>query len=110
MSDTNTREPLLSEDAMDALIYSSRTDEFNDVPHERSAANVRDFYESKITSGELAVVKTVKVEAPFNDQEWFGRVWCCDGCDARFMTGDESYNNVAPDPEFCPGCGAKIIA
>lgn len=47
-------------------------------------------------------------EPHHDDLEWYGRVWECGKCSGDFMTGDESYNNVAPDPKFCPHCGVPL--
>ena len=58
--------------------------------------HVRDFYEAKITSGELRVVKKAKVDASIP-----GFIQCSCGVDVR--TDEWQKWN------FCPGCGAKIV-
>lgn len=104
------REPLLSDKAIGkAEDYywevdvsdgaSVRTKYFPNGPtYFSSGADwARDFYEPKITKGELIVAKTVKnVE---------GR---CSGCE-QMLTEDHNGCSYTADWEFCPGCGAKII-
>ena len=57
--------------------------------------SIRDFYEAKITSGELRVVKKAKVDASIP-----GFIQCSCGVDVR--TDEWQKWN------FCPGCGAEI--
>jgi len=88
------REPMLSDDEMFMHRLHYRPDPLQDYMSVPNAYEVRDFYESKITSGELHIVKTAR----------FQRLHPCAGptcveCDQRF---DPDYN-------FCPGCGAKIV-
>lgn len=59
-----------------------------------SGEKVRNFYEAKITSGELMVVKTIKHNVSS------ANIGECDLCHKFY--GGSDY--------FCPGCGAKIIA
>ena len=86
------RAPMLS----DAMLVSEvrREDGVLDNYLEMTGEEVRDFYEAKITSGELMVVKTVT--AP----EWADNK-CC-GYASKHM----DFRDV---PAFCPRCGAKII-
>ncbi|HRA18741.1 MAG TPA: hypothetical protein PLZ24_16510 [Flavobacteriales bacterium] len=64
---------------------------------------LREFYEAKITSGELMVVKTVKPQWNFeNDPEGKWGTWECE-CFRRWDS-----NNTPDVGEFC-NCGARII-
>lgn len=58
-----------------------------------------DFYEAKITSGELMVVKTVT-----HDER--DSLIYCSGCD---WSAPWEVESLSPNMNFCPGCGAKII-
>ena len=74
-------------------------EEFTDVIGDagsQSGLLVRDFYEAKITSGELRVVKKAKVDASIP-----GFIQCSCGVDVR--TDEWQKWN------FCPGCGAQIV-
>ena len=84
------RDPLLSDEQ---IIGPSLT-----IP--LGAKFVSDFYEAKITSGELMVVKTCK----FVTNNYDANI-DCDGCGWSIC-----YIHVEDNPmKFCPGCGAKII-
>ena len=86
----NDRTPMLN----DGLVSDSAH------PSIMSAEEVRDFYEAKITSGELMVVKTCK----FVTNNYDANI-DCDGCGWSIC-----YIHVEDNPmKFCPGCGAKII-
>ena len=89
------RAPLLSDDDLLSMI-PTRLDAVQPKPNGMSMQGckaVRDFYESKITSGELRVVKTTR-----NSHE---NGWGCEQCD-RFLGSEVDYN-------LCPGCGAQIV-
>lgn len=93
------REPLLSDSEKESLCdYVTGRDGWNE-----GAKAVRDFYEAKITSGELRVVKTFKFNPYFKDTEartLCGRFDICPYCDHGML--HSTFNH-------CPGCGAKII-
>lgn len=80
----------MSTEEQRALLFSD--DEIHKhFGHESDGAiALRDFYEAKITSGELRVVKTV-TSCP--------DIGSCTGC---------GWDGAWPGP-FCPGCGAKIV-
>ena len=75
------REPLLSNEAMRKL----------------SDFRVRDWYEAKITSGELMVVKTARM------MDVDGHTGICTGCGLSWDLCKAPSNG-----EFCQ-CGAKIV-
>lgn len=79
------REPMLSDEQCDEWDQC-------DCRGSHGSEKVRDFYEAKITSGELIVAKTAGIDADGNCTE-------C-GWDA-----DHRY----PFSTYCPGCGAEII-
>ena len=95
--------PLLGDEELTAI--AKRHPEVNgDTSTAYEAGDeIRDWYEAKIASGELMVVKTVK----WSDCKWYrgperGSSWykmaCC------------QYRNKSLEPTpCCPGCGAKII-
>lgn len=91
--ETTERAPMLSDEEMDATLdYYDGETEFV-----YSRREIRDFYESKITSGELRVVKTIpRSEAKDHVLE------CHDDMGTAMDTGFAHYIL------FCPGCGAKI--
>lgn len=87
------RAPLLSDDVILTLTQ-------DDQPHAVAYA-VRYFYEAKITSGELRVVKTARMER-MQVESWLDPYYKCSAC------GHE-WTDYFPDVnEFCK-CGAKII-
>ena len=86
------RAPLLSDDEFKELLGDDWIAAKGDRA-ESAGKKIRDFYESKITSGELRVVKTTR-----NSHE---NGWGCDHCD-RCLGSEVDYN-------FCPGCGAQIV-
>lgn len=71
---------------------------------------VQEFYEDKITSGEIRVVTHVPITPYFEEIEWLGKMYTCGGfgfgspggCGASFMTEDSF------EPSFCPKCGNPI--
>lgn len=78
--------------------------------------HVRDFYEAKITSGELMVVKLLDGTGLVNMipvREWKTSPLYCDDCGTAWMQkkGDCYTDEWEDDstPCFCPGCGAKIV-
>lgn len=100
------REPLMSDEelttlsrnAMAALLISGvdiASDECDELVGEKA---VRDWYEAKIASGELRVVKKVK-DVRGGDQ------FECSGCDT--LVEDPAHGVAIFN--FCPGCGAQIV-
>lgn len=87
------RVPLLSDEDMYSIVGVDDFGEWRVRPL-KSPFEIRDFYESKITSGELMVVKTTK-----NDE------LNCEHCDA-WLAGDGDF---VVDHNFCPDCGARIV-
>lgn len=66
-------------------------------------AKVRDFYEAKIASGELIVVKTAVVElVPNNYDCMLTCTGCRDGVPYYLLEEFDEMN-------FCPSCGAKVM-
>lgn len=98
MSTEEQRTPLLSDDALSAMMKPR--DEYTAAW--LGGDKVRDFYEAKITSGELRVVKTVRPNWNMDaDGKWGS--WECLHCRQVW------YSHDTPDPgEFCK-CGAKIV-
>ena len=107
------REPLLSDEEIhDMWWFGDSTDVRNrpavpkgegllvDDGYEWGAKDVRDFYEAKIASGELMVVKT----ATINRHEHNGGDECSE-CQHFFPDYEERPPSLG---EFCY-CGAKII-
>lgn len=93
------REPLLSDDVIRETFRVRHDVEPDGYAHGIGAINVanrvRGFYEAKIASGELMVVKTAKgAKLPP-----CGIMWGCEHCGYKW-TGMDNY---------CPGCGAKIV-
>lgn len=97
------RAPLLSESQFNDLI-NAEARKHNIPSHMLTAYDgmgiAQEFYESKITSGELRVVKSVRL-----DENYY-----CTGC-RRCNARTDEYSGALEDPyyKFCPGCGAKII-
>jgi hypothetical protein len=81
------REPLLSDEHM-RLMFAHLG-----IGFDQYGRKVRDWYESKITSGELRMEKTTK-RMPLARVHTYG----CEHCGTELV-----YHR------FCPGCGAKII-
>ena len=86
------RAPLLSDEDINAIEQPLAGTEHERISARWGMRTARDFYEAKITSGELIVVKTI---------EWdeFGNK--CKGCG---FGNDGNYIGT----KYCPGCGAKI--
>ena len=100
--DTNeqpTREPLLSDAAIEQEVNPEDPNNYSTREYYETIGCkwVRDFYEAKITSGELRVVEEVKVTR--ERIEAYGD-WVI--CKCGGMADAECAN-------FCPGCGNKII-
>ena len=96
--EANERAPLLSLHDFDAIRVKAV--EYGENEHERvflAASAVMEYFEAKITSGELRVVKKAKVDASIP-----GFIQCSCGVDVR--TDEWQKWN------FCPGCGAKIVS
>ena len=89
-------EQLLSDTAITELYYI-HGDLGNGGTSEDALIAVRDFYEAKITSGELMVVKTT---SNIGDRPPY---FHCRECGSEALNGDEDVWN------FCPNCGSKII-
>ena len=89
------RAPMLSDMAM-ASVRDTWCDNGQTHPLKRSMSplEVRDFYEAKITSEELRVVKKAKEVWAGN-----GHYKGCSGCGFHFPM----------KANFCPGCGAQIV-
>lgn len=104
------REPLLNDEAM----FAMQDNVVNDVPCceecriAQAKDEVRDFYEAKINSGELMVVKTAKNEHKRASVKL--RTFYCGNChthtDRVFRYSPKGKPKTV---KFCPGCGAKII-
>ena len=95
MDNPTGRAPLLSDNA----IWVSRD---NDDWRAGGRA-IRDWYEAKITSGELRVVKKATYTVNYETYK------CCSACEFRSnpiewgpLTGNDEW-------KFCPGCGAQIV-
>ena len=85
--------PLLSDEDAGRLAW---TEYAKTSSPEVGGIAVRDWYERKIASGELTVVKTVRLDpSGLRENNWAD----CPIC------GKECYNGDG----FCRGCGAKII-
>lgn len=90
------RATLLSDEGMYSIVGVDDFGEWRVRPL-KSPFEIRDFYEAKIASGELMVVKTV--QAAYGDNGGIMGYSCTD-CGAPCQ------------PDYwmhCPGCGAKII-
>lgn len=95
------REPLLSEDTMFGWFGKSHLQSdgertfLGNFTMVQGAAKAREFYEAKITSGELRVVKKAHgTKLPPHDL-----MWGCEHCVRQWTAFDN----------FCPGCGAQIV-
>lgn len=79
----------------------------NDVIWEWGAKDVRDWYEAKITSGELRVVVKVQHSAVIDvvPENGVAAMPCC-----QFLIEQGDWvKRPWRGFNFCPGCGAKII-
>ena len=86
-------EPLLRD--TEIVLYGDA----NDDSFREGMGAGRDFYEDKITSGELMVVRTVRFVSNDHDANID-----CDSCGWSIC-----YLHVEDSPmTYCPGCGAKI--
>ena len=100
LMETNERAPLLSDDTRDlaaCLAWAvSEVDETKSTDWNvlNVARKLHEAFRAKITSGELAVVKTATKGNEVSP-------WCCSECGL--------YLGRIDDPNFCPGCGAKIV-
>ena len=99
------RAPLLSDEDINAIEQPLAGTEHERISARWGMRTARDFYEDKITKGELMVVRTVKhsdfVEASARNLKHEN----CPG------PGDGWVPKRAMECEaisFCPGCGAKI--
>lgn len=68
-----------------------------------TAFMVRAFYESKITSGELRVVKKVVRILEHMESNEMGAEW------PIYTHEGNCYPYFDEDAKFCPGCGAQIV-
>lgn len=80
------REPLMSDEEMRKMGAGNEAYAWD------CAECVRDFYEAKITSGELRVVKEVR---------WRKRPIGCEEC-------GHPWSMLLSMSKYCPGCGNKI--
>lgn len=92
-----TREPLLSDDAIATEVGPRDPKDYSAEEYYETigAKWCRDFYEAKITSGELAVVKTAHIVMVASDREQ------CSACETN-------WDYLGFPVVSCPGCGAKI--
>jgi hypothetical protein len=110
--DTNeqtTREPLLSDAAIEQEVNPEDPNNYSTREYYESIGCkwVRDFYEAKITSGELRVVEEVEnyYTEPIKSER-FG----CPKCDSVWERKSVwSKNAKIRVMNYCPGCGNKII-
>lgn len=101
---SNERAPIYSDEQMAeyqrVMLNGLQTTETSQYSFYMGADGARNFYEAKITSGELMVVKTVK----FVSNDYDANI-DCNACGWSIC-----YIHVDDNPmKFCPGCGAKII-
>jgi hypothetical protein len=89
------REPLLSDAAIEQEVNPEDPNNYSTREYYESIGCkwVRDFYEAKITSGELRVVEEV-------EEDIYTHIFNCAGMHAIGGTLDTM--------NYCPGCGAKI--
>lgn len=103
------RKPFLSYSDFSAILDEQAEDlgiddETNEGKCEWNAMNaagnaIREFYESKITSGGLMVVKTTTLVV-LNNHSFCQECGSCVDPHPQFAT--------RPNNGFCPGCGARI--
>lgn len=86
------REPLLSDDAL----YDAEDFGAGEKEYRLSRLDIRNYYEDLIDSGKLRVVEEVREDG----------MGLCAGCGTDIYIVEEL---AGYQPEFCPGCGAKII-
>jgi hypothetical protein len=89
---SDQRKPLF-----DDVSLKSQRDKFGN-PYPASGEQVRDFYEAKITIGELRVVNQVEIRSDNT----------CSGCEGWLSIEDDHGQDVEVGFEFCPHCGEKI--
>ena len=102
-AEATERAPLLSDDDLLSMI-PTRFDAVQPKPNGMSMQGckaVRDFYEAKITSGELRVVKAAEIAWWSVDKQGVHHGRC--GC------GHMIDWNPILSWNFCPGCGAQIV-
>lgn len=87
------RAPLLSDAFIDRAIAEVEQGDYR-IGLKFGYKSGRDFYEAKITSGELMVVKKVTPDMPLSG------VGKCPDCNKTI---------ISPEDNFCPGCGAQIV-
>jgi len=108
------RTPLLSDDAIRGASVLHEPDLSVSASFMRGGIEVRDFYEGKITSGELMVVKTCRMtySGSIIEGDTSHPIFHHEGCpddggseviEARI--GDDVTTGRA---NYCPGCGAVI--
>ena len=98
MSNPTERAPLLSDSYRDSAVPFKRQE--TAAAFVRGADFARYFYESKITSGELRVVKKVATIT-------IGWRAFCDYCGTCVDPCPDFANR--PANPLCPGCGAQIV-
>ena len=90
------RAPMLSDEAIAVrLLYGPLVRDTSEA-WTIGSRQVRDFYEAKITSGELRAVKKATLIQP----DELVPLWFCSECDWR---------NTPSHYAHCPGCGAQIV-
>jgi hypothetical protein len=105
----NERQPLLSDDDLWSDQFGRMSmNADGSGSWEQCASMVRDFYEAKITSGELRVVKGAALVRAAGGAHYTAPAHCS-LCGIRTEYYDEDEQS-SPIPNFCPGCGAKINA
>lgn len=89
------REPLLSDSQRSYIISKHvwKPDLF--IKAQKLVDEICDFYESKITFGELRVVREVEI----NSRNQMYAYDYCEGC---------KWSCIPSHYRYCPGCGAKI--
>lgn len=108
MAKPTDRAPLLSGEEACKMLAGNRDAlpmaEFN------AAGKIIAWYESKITSGELRVVRLMSGNGIPNmtpTDTWTDSPWLCDDCGTEWM---QRQNDIEVErPSFCPGCGAQIV-
>lgn len=100
METSTKRKPLLSDRGIKGMIddvFRTGLEDFEQV-----ACSVRDYYETKISRGELMVVKTANLISGHEYGKGFFLV--CDQCKLDLVNA-----NIGQRIKFCPGCGARIV-
>lgn len=111
---TAEREPMLSDEEISRekpllimiKLEGGTIDPADVVMMPMNQFQVRDFYESKITSGELRVVKKARILSDAGYDEWYQPPNVCSDCGFTWMCpGDDEGR---PTSKLCPNCGADL--